>query len=85
MEEIKWLAQLGVGGVLAGIMIAIYRKDRKDSEKTLARFASEFSVIVKENTRAISTWVQLMQSLENRSAKSCKRKADGPRPPARRK
>ncbi len=42
-SEYQWLASLGVGGVLAGILLVFYRQDRKSSEDRLSqeRKASE--------------------------------------------
>ena len=54
MEQFKWLAQYGIGAVMAGVMFVIYRADRRASEDRYAELASEFRSIVQENTVAIT-------------------------------
>jgi Pyruvate/2-oxoacid:ferredoxin oxidoreductase gamma subunit len=54
MEEFKWLAQFGLGAVMAGAMFWAYRADRKASEDRYALLANEFREIVQENTKVIT-------------------------------
>jgi len=53
MEEVKWFASLGVGGVLAGVMFFFYRQDRITSEARLTKMLDEFRSIVTANTTAM--------------------------------
>lgn len=72
-EFIKWLAGLGVGGVLAGMLFMFYRKDVKQftdlwkmqSDREAAR--TEMLVdIVKDNTVSNVQLVEMIRSLHRR-------------------
>ncbi len=72
MSEIQWLSQFGLGAIFAGVMILIYRSDRKASEERLAALArdfkdlaAEFRETVKGNTAAITT---LSEAIRQRHA-----------------
>jgi hypothetical protein len=53
MEEIKLLAQFGVGGVIAGLALYFYRTERLSSEQRYAALAQDFRAIVTANTAAL--------------------------------
>ena len=58
-----WSGALGGGGVgLAGVMFYFYRQDRKASEESLTKIASEFRGIVEGNTRAITALKTVMEA-----------------------
>ena len=63
MEEIKWFASLGVGGILAGVMFFFYRQDRTASEARLAKIGDDFLEIVTGNTTAM---VELTEAIRSR-------------------
>ena len=63
MEEIKWFASLGVGGVLGGVMFFFYRQDRTASEARLAKMGEDFREIITANTTAM---VKLAEAIRSR-------------------
>jgi len=48
LETLKYLSSMGVGGVLAGVMFFVYRKDVKGQADTMTQ-------IVKDNTIALTS------------------------------
>ena len=62
LEGLKWLAQFGLGAVMAGVMFVIYRADRRSSEARFGALANEFRTIVQDNTAAIT---KLTDALEH--------------------
>lgn len=61
-----WDGALGGGGMgLAGLMFYFYRQDRKASEDSLTKIASEFRGIVEGNTRAITALKTVIESVDN--------------------
>lgn len=72
-EFIKWLAGLGVGGVLAGMLFMFYRKDVKQftdlwkmqSDREAARTEMLIGV-VRENTSSNTQLVEMIRSLHHR-------------------
>ena len=72
-EFIKWLAGLGVGGVLAGMLFMFYRKDvrqftelwKLQSDREAARTEMLIGV-VKENTQSNTQLVEMIRSLHKR-------------------
>ena len=68
IEEVKWFATLGVGGILAGMMFFFYRQDRVRTEESLKRIVSErdtvneqLLIVVQDNTRAITSLSELVR------------------------
>lgn len=61
VSELQWFASLGVGGVLAAGMAAVWRKERAASEVRYGELSKEFRTIVEENTRAITTLVTVVE------------------------
>lgn len=81
-EFIKWLATLGVGGVLAAFMFHFYRKDVKQFTD-LWKGQSEMLVqVVKENTASNTKLVTLIDAMHRRLDAE---NNDGPPPPFRKK
>lgn len=72
-EFVKYLASLGVGGIIAGFMFVIYRKDmahmleqwKGQAESLQAQNAVLISV-VKENTVAFTQTTEIMRAFHNR-------------------
>lgn len=69
-EFAKWLASLGVGGALAGMMFAIYRKDMKESSARLNELVNQWRgqtellvQVVRDNTAAMTQNTLVVQSL----------------------
>ncbi len=54
VETLKWLASLGVGGILAGGMFAVYRKDAAAWQEAWKGQAAILIQVVKENTAAMT-------------------------------
>ncbi len=71
-EFVKWLATLGIGGVLAGFMFVFYRKDIKQYTELWKISSEQQMVIVKENTASNIKLVTLIENLERNAI----RKAD---------
>lgn len=63
-EFAKWLATLGVGGVLAGLMFMFYRKDIKQYTELWKTATDQMIVIVKENTASNTKLIGLIESQE---------------------
>lgn len=63
-EFMKWLATLGVGGVLAGIMFGFYRKDIKQFTELWQMTTEQLMTIVKENTASNVKLIALIESQE---------------------
>jgi hypothetical protein len=72
-EMMKWLVQLGVGGVIAGLMFWAYRKDVKQFTE-LWRMQAELNfrqtdammALVRETTIAITRNTEVLKSLHRR-------------------
>jgi len=56
-EILKYLAPLGVGGVLAGAMFFIYRKDSAQWQEAWKGQSQMLLRVVKENTAAITALI----------------------------
>jgi hypothetical protein len=63
-EFAKWLATLGVGGVLAGLMFMFYRKDVKQYTELWKTATDTMMLIVKENTASNTKLIQLIETQE---------------------
>lgn len=68
VEEMKWFATLGVGGVLAGVMFFFYRADRQSNEQAMKQMvltqgavSAELLEVVKQNTRAVQSLVETIR------------------------
>lgn len=66
-EFVKWLATLGVGGVLAGLMFMFYRKDVKQYTELWKTATDQMMVIVKENTASNTRLISLIETQERNS------------------
>lgn len=72
IEFTKWLATLGVGGVLAGILFFFYRKDIKQYTELWKTATDQLMGIVKENT---ASNIKLITMIENQE-RNALRKSD---------
>lgn len=63
-EFAKWLATLGVGGVLAGLMFMFYRKDIKQYTELWKVTSDQLIGVVKENTASNVRLIQLIETQE---------------------
>lgn len=59
-ETLQWFASLGVGGVLAGMMFYVYRKDSLDWQSAWKGQSEMLVQVVKENTAAVTRLVEVM-------------------------
>jgi hypothetical protein len=59
---IKTLGGMGVGGVLAGIILTFYRQDRTASENKFAQLGHDFREIVTNNTEALTAVKTLIET-----------------------
>lgn len=66
MEELRFLASLGVGGILAGFIFWAYRADRNNSESRMVSMATDFRSIVVENTAALTKLIEYLEDREKR-------------------
>ncbi len=62
-DTFKWLASLGVGGILAGMMFMVYRKDMRTNAEAWRGQTDILIDIVKENTAAITALIGLVQRI----------------------
>ena len=69
-EFIKWLATLGIGGILAGFMFVFYRKDVKQYTELWKLTTDQLVLIIKENTIANT---KLITTLENQERNALRR------------
>ena len=63
-EFAKWLATLGVGGVLAGLMFMFYRKDIKQYTELWKNATDQLMLIVKENTASNTKLINMIEAQE---------------------
>lgn len=63
-EFAKWLATLGVGGVLAGLMFMFYRKDIKQYTELWKLATDQMIEIVKDNTSSNVKLIALIEAQE---------------------
>ena len=63
-ELAKWLATLGIGGILAGFMFMFYRKDIKQYTELWKSATDQLIIVVKENTTSITKLVALIENQE---------------------
>lgn len=63
-EFYKWLASLGVGGLLGAFMFMFYRKDVKQYTELWKMATDQFMSIVKENTASNAKLISLIENQE---------------------
>lgn len=63
-EFVKWLATLGIGGILAAFIFVFYRKDIRQYTELWKQTAEQLMIIVKENTSSNTELIMLLQSRE---------------------
>lgn len=65
-DPIKWMATLGVGGVLAAVVFFFYRKDVARYTEMWKGQSEALLVVVKENTEAVTQLITLVEALHHR-------------------
>ncbi len=65
-ETLKLLASFGTGGLLAGFMFMIYRKDMKINSDDWKGQSEILMAVVKENTAAITALIRLVEGIRVR-------------------
>ncbi len=65
-EFIKYLSTLGVGGLIAGLMFLVYRKDMKTYSEQWRGQAEILVQVVRENSTAIAANTTTIQALHRR-------------------
>lgn len=60
-ESFKFLASLGVGGVIAGLIFFVYRKDSQQWQEAWKGQSEMLVQVVKENTAAVTALVTRLQ------------------------
>lgn len=63
IEFVKWLATLGVGGALAGMMFIVYRKDMRELTAQWRGQTELLVQVVRDNTVAMTQNTTVVQSL----------------------
>lgn len=63
-EFVKWLATLGIGGILAGFIFIFYRKDIRQYTELWKITADQLMLIVRENTASNVKLIILLESRE---------------------
>lgn len=63
-EFTKWIATLGVGGVLAGFMFAFYRKDIKQFTELWKLMSDQLIQVVKDNTASNQKLITMIENQE---------------------
>lgn len=65
-EFAKWLATLGVGGVLAAFMFWFYRRDVSDYTAMWKGQSELLTTVVRDNTAALTKLVTVVEALHRR-------------------
>jgi hypothetical protein len=63
-EFIKWLATLGVGGVIAGLIFMFYRKDVKQYTELWKTVTDQLITTVRDNTSSNVKLIAMIESQE---------------------
>lgn len=60
MEELKWLANFGTGGVLAAFIFYFYRQQSQAYEKSLSKVIEDYRVAMDRNTDAFNALMRII-------------------------
>lgn len=63
-DFVKWLATLGIGGVLAGFMFVFYRKDVRQYTELWRLMTDQMMTVVKENTASSTKLITMIETAE---------------------
>jgi len=63
-EFVKWLATLGIGGILAGFMFIFYRKDIKQYTELWKIVTEQLIINLKENTISNTKLITMLEHHE---------------------
>ena len=66
-EFTKYLATLGIGGILAAFMFTFYRKDVKQFTSLWELMTAQLMTVVKENTASNSKLIAMLENSERNS------------------
>lgn len=66
-EFTKWLATLGIGGILAAFMFTFYRKDVKQYTDLWKTTSEQLMAVVKDNTASNTKLISLIENQERNS------------------
>jgi hypothetical protein len=69
IEFMKWLATLGIGGVLAGFMFIFYRKDIKQFTELWKTSTEVLMEVVNKNTSSYIKLITILESIEREAVK----------------
>ena len=75
-EMIKWISGLGVGGVLAGVIFAAYRKDMRAFAEQWKGQTEVLISVVRDNTAAFTRNTEVVQSLHAHMMRGERRSAE---------
>jgi hypothetical protein len=64
LEFTKWLATLGIGGVLAAFMFTFYRKDVKQYTELWKTNTDQLLTVIKDNTGSNMKLISMLENLE---------------------
>lgn len=60
-ETLKYLASMGVGGIIAGLIFIAYRKDSLQWQEAWKGQSQMLMQVVKENTAAVTALIERME------------------------
>jgi len=63
-EIAKWLATLGIGGILAGFMFMFYRKDIRQYTELWKATTNQLMEVIKENTVSSVKLISMIEAQE---------------------
>jgi len=63
-EFLKWLATLGVGGILAAVIFTFYRKDIQQFTVLWQTTSTQLMEVIKDNTASNTKLVTLLENQE---------------------
>lgn len=65
-EFLRYLASLGVGGALAGMLFFFYRRDVRSYTELWKTMSDTLLEVVRDNTKAITENTEMVKSLHKR-------------------
>jgi hypothetical protein len=68
-EFVKWLATLGIGGVLAAFIFLFYRKDMKQYTELWRNATEQLMEIVQDNTASNTRLITLLENHERNAVR----------------
>jgi hypothetical protein len=68
-EFAKWLATLGIGGILAAFMFVFYRKDVQSYTELWRMTAEQLMLVIRENTGSNVKLITMLESIERNAVR----------------